>query len=148
MAGWGAALPDGVPVDERLESVEMAALASAAPADDDVSAESPQDAAPADNGSVQPPEHRCTVSSTASLPLVSLSVRFTESALGSSIRAPCAVDFPGRACRARRARAFCQLAQRDVAAIVLVEEGLHTYVNPSQREDCEDEIDEGRPQIL
>jgi hypothetical protein len=76
----------------RLESAEMAALASAAPADDDACAESPQGAAPADNGSAQPPEHRCTVavgpasdagsSSTASLPLVSLSVRFTESAFG------------------------------------------------------------------
>ncbi len=76
----------------RLESVEMAALAAAAPAEDDASAELPQDAAPADGGSAQTPEHRCTVaacpasdagsSSTASLPLVSLSVRFTESAFG------------------------------------------------------------------
>jgi hypothetical protein len=77
----------------RLESVEMAALASAAPADDDdACAEAPQGAAPADEGSAQPPEHRGTVaacpasdagsSSTASLPLVSLSVRFTESAFG------------------------------------------------------------------
>jgi hypothetical protein len=79
-----------ITVDERVESVEMVALASAAPADDDD--EGAQGAAPADGGSAQPPEHRCTVaacpasvagsSSTASLPLVSLSVRFTESASG------------------------------------------------------------------
>ena len=85
--------PRNITVDERVESVEIAALASAAPADDDdACAESPQGAAPADGGSAQPPEHRCSVaarrtsdagsSSTASLPLVSLSVRFTESAFG------------------------------------------------------------------
>jgi hypothetical protein len=81
----------------RLESVETAALASAAMADDDTSAESPQKAAPADGGCAQPPEHRCSVtagpasaagsSPTASLPLVSLSVRFTESAWERRVRA-------------------------------------------------------------
>ena len=99
----------------RLESVEMAALASAAPADDDGCAESPQDAAPADNGSAQPPEHRCTVaacpasdaasSSTASLPLVSLSVRFTESASGKEgSRASVAVHVPRSCARVRSCR--------------------------------------------
>ena len=89
--------PRNITVDERVESVEMAALASAAPSDAGASAVLPQGAAPADGGSAQPPEHRCTVaacpasdagsSSTASLPLVSLSVRFTESALGGRVRA-------------------------------------------------------------
>ena len=45
----------------RLEGAEMATLASAAPANDDASAESPQDAAPADDGSAQLSENRCNV---------------------------------------------------------------------------------------
>jgi hypothetical protein len=85
----------------RLETVEMAALASAAPVDDDASGESsqavapanggavaPQDAAPADRGSSQPPASRCDAAAglvsdaessyKAALPLVSLSVWLAE----------------------------------------------------------------------
>jgi hypothetical protein len=91
----------------RLESVEMAALAAAAPADDDdACAEGAQGAAPAVGGSAQPPEHRGTVaacpasdagsSSTPSLPLVSLSVRFTESAFGEG-----GFELVGRMCMCR-----------------------------------------------
>ncbi len=94
----------------RLESVEMAALASAAPADDDASAESsqdaapaaggavsPQDAAPADGGSSQPPASHSDAAAglvsddeschKAALPLVSLSVRLAECAWGKRLRA-------------------------------------------------------------